>query len=72
MTLEDEIGDGPLTFILILKSCRVGAWNPGTSQTSSYIVLSRVKQSNHLMDICDSDSRVPSVPEKYKFNVRKS
>ena len=31
VTLENEIGDGPLTFILILKSCGVGGWNPGTS-----------------------------------------
>ena len=30
VTLEDEIGDGPLTFILILKSYGVGGWNPGT------------------------------------------
>ena len=30
MTLENETGDGPLTFILILKICEMGGWNPGT------------------------------------------
>ena len=31
MTLENDTGDGPLTFLLILKSCGMGEWNPGTS-----------------------------------------
>jgi len=38
VTLEDEIGDGPLTFILILKSC--GVWDlnlPSTFSSSNFL-----------------------------------
>ena len=34
VTFEDEIGDGHLTFTLILKSCGVGGWNPETSSST--------------------------------------
>ena len=36
MTLENETGDGPLTFILILKSCGMGERNPGTSSMKRF------------------------------------
>jgi len=57
VTLEDEIGDGPLTFILILKSCGVGGWNPGTSSsllhylplTSSQLLLIHPSYSTLLL-----------------------
>ena len=47
VTLKDEIGDRPLTFIMILKRCGVGGWNPETSffllhflsLTSSHLLL---------------------------------
>ena len=45
MILEDEIGDGPLTFILILKSCGVCEWNPGPSFLLHYLPLT----SSHLL-----------------------
>ena len=46
MTLEDEIGDGPLTFILIFKNCGVGGWNP---ETSSFLPHSHPLTSSHLL-----------------------
>ena len=46
LSYEIEIGDGPLTFILILKSCGVGRWNPGTS---SFLLHSLPLTSSHLL-----------------------
>ena len=44
--------DGPLTFILILKSCGVGWWNPGTS----FLLYSLPLTSFHLLLIPPSYS----------------
>ena len=38
VTFEKEIGDVRLTFILILKSCGMGEWNPGTSSFLLHLV----------------------------------
>ena len=46
VTLENEIGDGPLTFLLILKSCGMGEWNPGTS---CFLLHSLPLTSSHLL-----------------------
>ena len=60
VTLEDEIGDGPLTFILILKSCWVGRWNPGTS---SFLLYSLPLTSSHHLLIPPSYSTLlPNLP----------
>ena len=53
VTLENETGDGPLTFILILKSCGMGEWNPGTS---SFLLHSLPLTSFHLLLIPPSYS----------------
>ena len=44
VTLENEIGNGPLT--LILKSCGVDGWNPWTS---SFLLHSLPLTSSHLL-----------------------
>merc|ERR1719188_862875 len=51
--LENETGDGPLTFILILKSCGVVEWNP---ETSSFLLYSLPLTSFHLLLIPPSYS----------------
>ena len=53
MTWEDEIGGGPLTFMLILKSCGVGGWNP---ETSSFLLHFLPLASSHLLLIPPSNS----------------
>ena len=46
VTLENEIGNGHLTFILILKSCVVDGWNP---VTSSFLLHFLPLTSSHLL-----------------------
>ena len=53
VTWEDEIRDGPLTFILILKSCGVGWWSPWPS---SLLLHSLPLTCSHLLLIPSSYS----------------
>ena len=53
VSLENETGDGPLTFILILKICGMGEWNSGTS---CFLLHSLPLTSSHLLLIPPSYS----------------
>ena len=71
VTLENEIGDGPLTFILILKSCGVGGWNPTWTckvmviwawLKCSTLLSSIITFKHYLLDLfrCNSSSKFSS------------